>query len=163
MLIDGGERRKQALACFVVETLNTLPEAADRLDKVVPFGAELAVLSLEFAKLLFSEQINRPEALALAAQPVEFSFDLRDRRRLIALLDLGNFGGGSRLDIQEVANFVLDVGNAAPGAVAALRRARRFGARFADGLKRGARSLVGSRLLGFGLRQTVGGSAARGG
>ena len=58
---------------------------------------------------------------------------------------------------------MLDVGEPALGAVAAFLGARGFGAGFADRLERGARRLSASASSRLGLRQPVGGGAARGG
>ena len=63
-------------------------------------------------------------------------------------LELGELGGGGRLDLEHLADFVLDVGEPALGGVAALLAARRFGARFADRFERGARGLVGFGKVG---------------
>ena len=68
-------------------------------------------------------------------------------------MSLGDFGGARRLDVEQFADFVLDIGEPAPGAVAAFLGAGRFGAGLADGFERGARRLVGRGELGFALGQ----------
>ena len=58
---------------------------------------------------------------------------------------------------------MLDVGQPPLGAIAAFFGARGLGAGFADRLQRGARRPVGRGKFALGLRQPVGGGAARGG
>ena len=58
-------------------------------------------------------------------------------------LDFGDLGRLRRLDVEDFADFVLDVGEPALGAVAAFLGAGGFGARFADRFERDARGLVG--------------------
>ncbi len=81
--------------------------------------------------------------------------------RLGVRFELGEFGGGRRLDVERVADFVLDVGEAALGGLAALLGAGRLGARFAHRFERRARGLVGVGEAGLGLRERVGRRAAR--
>ena len=122
----------------------------------------LACCCLDLAQFLLGAQIDRAETLALAAEAFELFFDLGDRRQLGARLDLGEFGGAGRLDLQHVADFVADVGKPALGALEAFLGARGFGARVADRFERGARVLVGFGELVLGRRQPVGIGAARG-
>ena len=82
-------------------------------------------------------------------------------RQLLAGFELGDLCRAGGFDVEQIADFVLDVGEAPPGAVAAFLGARRFGAGFADGFQRGPRRLVGLGELGLGFRQAVGGGAAR--
>ena len=111
-------------------------------------------------QFLLGEQVDRAEALALAADAVEFFFDFADRRQLGVGLELGELRRAGRFNVEEVADFMFDVGEAALGAIAAFLSARGFGAGFADRLKRGARGFIGGGKVRFSLRQPVGGVAA---
>ena len=124
---------------------------------------ELVVLGLDLAQFLLGEQIDRAEPLALAADAVELRLDLGDLRQLGAGLELGELRRCGRLDVEHLADFVLDIGEPALGALAAFLGARGFGARLADRFERAARRLVGLGELGLGLRQPIGGGAASAG
>ncbi len=122
---------------------------------------QLAVLGLDLAQLLLGAQVDGAEPLALAADAVELGLDLGDVGQLRARLDLGQLGDRGRLDLEHLADFVLDVGEPALGAVEALFGAGGVLARGADRFERGAGVLVGGGERVLGLGQAVGGGAAR--
>jgi hypothetical protein len=111
----------------VVEAVDALPEPPDGLVEVVALGDQLVVLRFDLAEFLFREEINRAETVALAADPVEPLFDFGDFRQFGVYFDFGNLRRTGWFDVEEVADFMFNVGQAALGAVAAFLGACRLG------------------------------------
>ena len=121
---------------------------------------ELLVLLFDLAQFLLGEEIHRAEPLTLLFDALDLGLDLGDRRGLGIGLEFRDFGRGRRLDLQDFADFVLDIGEPAARAVVALLATRRLGAGFADRLQGNARGFVRLGEIGLGRRELVGGSAA---
>ena len=95
--------------------------------------------SLQF---LFGAQIDGAEPLALAPQLFEIGLDLGHVRQHRAFGNLGQCRHALRLDLQHLADFMLDIGEAALGAFAALLGAAELLARGAQCIERGAHRAV---------------------
>ncbi len=162
LLVDGIERHEQPFASLVIEAVDALTQPLDRLDEIVALAGQFVMLRFDFAQLFFGAQIDRAEALAFALDAVQPGLDIGDLRRFSIGFDLGEFGHRRGLDVELIADLVLDVGDPARRRAIALFGARRLGAGFADGFERNARGFVGFGQIGFGLRQIVGRRAAFG-
>ena len=138
-----------------------MPQPPDGLDEVVALGRQLGVLRFDFVEFLFGEQIDGPQTLAFAPDAVEPRFDVANLRQFLVRFDFGDFSGTRRFYVQEIADLMFDVGEAAVGAVTALLGPRCFGPGFADGFECRPRRLVGCGKLRLARRQPVGGRAAR--
>ncbi len=157
---DHLERGEQALARLLVEALDALAKALDRLAEIVALGAERGVLGLDLAQFLLGAQIDGADPLAVAPQFLELRLDLGHVGQRGAGFDAGEAGELARLDFQHLADFVADVGEPPLGGLMAFLGAGRFLARRPHGFERGAGRPVGrgERILALG--QLVGGRTA---
>ena len=155
------ERGDQPLARLAVEILDALPQPLDGFDQIVALGDQRGVLGLDLGQFLFGAQIDGAKPLALAPQLFEIGLDLGDVRQRRAFGDLGHGRDALRLDFQHLADFVLDIGEPAPRALAALLGAAELLARGAERLERGARGAVRSRRGALAFGQPVAGLALR--
>ena len=120
VIVHGLERGQQALAGFLVEALDACAQLLDRFDEVVAFGGEAGVLGLDLAQFFLGAQVDGTEPVAVAAELFEIGFDGRDFRQLGFGRHFGHRGHAVRLDLEHVANFALDVFEAAAGCLHAL-------------------------------------------
>src|SRR5262249_56145403 len=80
VLVDLFEGGQQALARLAVEALDAKPQFLDCFHKIVALGRERRVLSLDLSQFFFCSKIDGSEAFPLAAQTLEFFFDLGEIR-----------------------------------------------------------------------------------
>ena len=153
---------EQPFARLAVEALDALAQLLDGFHQVVALGGERGVLGLDLLQFLVGAQVDRAEALALAPQPLQGRLDLGDVGQRLVGLHLGKFRDRRGLDLQHLANFVLDVRVAPLGRFEALLRARQFLARGTRRFQRRAGVAVGLRQRVLGLLQAVGAGAAFG-
>ena len=89
MSVHDLERGDEPRTCFAIEIGDALTQAFDRLDQIVPFCREPAVLRLDLAQLVLRAQIYAAEALARLAQPFDLGLDGGYIHRLWILAEYG--------------------------------------------------------------------------